>query len=225
MIFGDHVEPPSTSAAAEWVGGARHGEVGTVGSLVPNDYEAFLRVRAPAGGIEDWWTPYRDLFVVVAAVGERHTTSPDRAWFAVWEGHGFDNGTTRVAWRDPPPDEQTRLAREAARARLRAESERRNAETRTALLQVPRVELPHRTYYLMTGPVAAATQLSEPGSPSVWLHPDLFWPDDRQWFVATDVDFWSLYIGGDREFITELTLSVSTEAEIVTLDRQLEAEV
>ena len=32
-----------------------------------------------------------------------------------------------------------------------------------------------------------------------WRNPDLFWPDDRRWFIATDVDFWSLYIGGSKQ--------------------------
>jgi hypothetical protein len=224
MIFGDAVESPSTTAAAEWIGGARRGEWWTVGSLVPNDHEAFLRVHAPPGGIEDWWAPHRDLFAIVASIGERHTASPDRAWFAVWEGHGFGTGGLRVAWRDPAPDEATRLAREAERSRAGAEAERRNTAIRAALSQVPRFELPHRRYYLMTGPVAAATDLKEPGRPTVWRHPDLWWPDDRRWFVATDVDFWSLYIGGSRDLITELARRVPTVAELVTLDRELEVE-
>jgi hypothetical protein len=47
------------------------------------------------------------------------------------------------------------------------------------------------TCYLVTGAVSAVTDLRQPDS-SDWRNPDLFWPDDRRWFVATDVDFWSL---------------------------------
>jgi hypothetical protein len=224
MIFGDHVEVPATAAAAAWIAPARRGAAWTVGGLVPNDYGSFVRVRAPAGGIEDWWELYRDLFRIVASVGARHTATADRAWFAVWEGHGFTNSTTHVAWRDLPPDEPTRLAREAKRARLREEDDRRHAATRQALSQVPRFELPHRTYYLVRGPVSAVTRLAEPGAPDTWRHPDLFWPDDRSWFVATDVDFWSLYIGGDVAFATEIIASVPTETATVTLDTPLEVE-
>jgi hypothetical protein len=68
------------------------------------------------------------------------------------------------------------------------------------------------------GPLDAATRLHDPGSLGEWRRPDLFWPDDRQWFVATDVDFWSLYIGGDHDFITALARNVPTLTEIVTLD-------
>ena len=88
---------------------------------------------------------------------------------------------------------------------------------------VPRFDLPDRTYYLMEGSVAAVVGLRDPSS-GQWRNPDLYWPDDRRWFVATDVDFWSLYVGGDDDFITELTRSVVTPTEIVALAYQLESE-
>lgn len=44
----------------------------------------------------------------------------------------------------------------------------------------------------------------------VWKNPDLFWPDDRSWFAATDVDLWSLYVGGITAFTIELSRRVST---------------
>ena len=60
--------------------------------------------------LEDWWSAYRDLYEVVASIGERHTTSPHRAWFAVWEGHGFaDHHAHRL---DGPIDDDTRRGRD-----------------------------------------------------------------------------------------------------------------
>jgi hypothetical protein len=171
----------------------------------------------------DWWPAYRELFTIVAAIGERHTSSPHRAWFAVWEGHGFANRATRIAWQGPL-DDATRAALERERSRLRDEDERRNAAVRAALSQLPRFDLPGRRYYLVTGPVAAATELKDPGSTTDWRNPDLLWPDDRRWFVATDVDFWSLYVGGHDDYITELVRAVPTHSELVALDHQLEVE-
>jgi hypothetical protein len=75
----------------------------------------------------------------------------------------------------------------------------------------------------MEGPVTAVTQLTYPGL-NGWRNPDLFWPDDRRWFVATDVDFWSLYIGGDHDFITDLARHVPTRVEPSALDRRFEIE-
>jgi hypothetical protein len=223
MIFGDRVELPATVAPAEWIAGACRGVWGTVGALVPNRYPLILRVHAPDPSVEDWWSAYRGLFEIIAAVGERHTSSADRAWFAVWEGHGFDTSTTHIA-RQGPLDDAAREALEQERARLRDEDERRNAAIRAALREVPRFELPHRVYYLLAGPVASATQLQDPGSLSDWRRPDLFWPEDHRWFVATDVDFWSLYVGGDHDFIFELARSIPTASELVTLDHRLEPE-
>jgi len=221
MIFGDEVTSAATTAAAAWISPARRGPTGTVGGLVPNAYASMIRLHAPPPKPDDWWAAYRDLYEVVADIGARHTSHPDRAWFAVWEGHGFDTVTRQVAWLDPPVDDADRRARDAQRATLRTENRRRTAAIGAELDMVPRFALPDRTYYLMAGPVAAVAGLWDP-STGHWLNPDLFWPDDRRWFVATDVDFWSLYVGGSNDLIAELARSVVTPTEIVTLADQLD---
>jgi len=127
----------------------------------------------------------------------------------------------QVAWWEPPVDDADRRARDAQRATLRTENRRRTAAIGAELDMVPRFALPDRTYYLMAGPVAAVAGLRDP-STGHWLNPDLFWPDDRRWFVATDVDFWSLYVGGSNDLIAELARSVITPTEIVTLADQLD---
>jgi hypothetical protein len=48
--------------------------------------------------------------------------------------------------------------------------------------------------------------------------------DDRRWFIATDVDFWSLYVGGSRSFVDEVADSVPTSSALVELDTPLEIE-
>jgi len=223
VIFGDHVQSAATVSPADWIKDACGGVQWTVGALIPNQYPLFLRVHAPDPSVEDWWPAYRHLFEITASIGERHTSSPDRAWFAVWEGHGFANSTTHIAWQEPS-DDTNRHAREQEQSRLHDEDVRRNAAIRASLLQVPSFDLPNRTYHLLAGPVSAATQLDDPRGPSTWRLPDLFWPDDRRWFVATDVDFWSFYIGGDRDFVTELARDVLTPSGIVALGHQLETE-
>ena len=90
---------------------------------------------------------------IIASVGGRHTSTPDHAWFAVWEGHGFDLASTRVAWLDPPGEDLTRRARDEYRAQLRDEDERRRASIGAALGDVQRVDLPNRAYYLLEGSV------------------------------------------------------------------------
>jgi hypothetical protein len=224
MIFGEGLSLPATGAPAHWIRSACRGVWWTVGALVPNQYPMIVRVRAPDPAPGDWWSAYRALFEAVASIGGRHTGTPDRAWFAVWEGHGFDTATTHLAWREPPIDEDARQQHEVERARLREEDERRNDAIRAAVGEFPRFHLPNRTYYLLSGSVSAVAELRYPDSLTEWRNPDLFWPDDRRWFVATDVDFWSLYVGGDDGFIADLSNSVPTSTELVTIDRQLEIE-
>ena len=216
MLFGDHVTPAVTGEPAGWIDGACRGTGWTVGALVPNGYPVVLRVRPPDPGLEHWWSAYRDLYEVVASIGERHTTSPHRAWFAVWEGHGFATATTHVAG---SAVDRTRGLDEGGPTA----ADRRNGRPRRTARD-PTFELPHRRYYLLTGPVSAVTQLRYPPPTNEWRNPDLFWPDDRRWFVATDVDFWSLYIGGDDDFIGALASNVPTPSEIVGFDRPLEIE-
>lgn len=224
MIFGDDFSVPETVAPGDWIERDCRGAWGTVGALVPNQYSMVLRVRASDPMPGDWWSAYRRLFEIVASVGARHTRTPDRAWFAVWEGHGFATATTHIAWRDPPIDDDTRRRREEERLRLREEDGRRNSAIRSALSLLPQFHLPNRTYYLFGGPVSAVAEVRNPDSSTEWRNPDLFWPDDRRWFVATDVELWSLYIGGDDDLIANLRRSVPTSTELVTLDRQLEIE-
>lgn len=215
MIFGSAVLPATTTEAAEWIERSRSG-AGTVGSLVPNQHEACLKVQAPSPDVEDWWAEYRALFEVIATVATDRTSTPLRAWFAVWEGHGFVNARTFVA-RSGALSRRDRRRLEQEQARLRAEDEHRDALTRSALNQVPRIALPHRTYYLLSGPVSAAVELTTPGNPERWCRPDLWWPDDRRWFVATDVDFWSVFVAGDSAFTADVASAVSTPSNPVSL--------
>lgn len=223
VIFGAHVTIPASTEPADWIGPRCRHPFGTVGGLVPNDFTSYVRLFPPDSALDDWWAAYRDLFAVVSDIGTRHTTTPDAAWFAVWEGHGFFAETRMYVWQEPTRWWR-RWALEVERAKMRKEDERRNSSTRAALEQVPRFDRTHRSYHLVGGAVSAMTEMTEPGSPERWMRPDLVWPQDRRWFVATDVDVWSLCVGGDAEFIDELIAGVSTRTERVDLGSHLEDE-
>lgn len=61
-----------------------------------------------------------------------------------------------------------------------------------------------REYYLYTGALSDVGTL-RPG-PGIW------WPDDRAWFVATDVDLDSTYIGGPAALADQLLKHPHLEA-------------
>ncbi|HEU5287186.1 MAG TPA: hypothetical protein VFV20_02190 [Candidatus Limnocylindria bacterium] len=184
---------------AAWIRGHLHPFAQDAGSVVPAIYDDYARVFHPAardddpvtwraiaeangrtvhpemqfGNIAGAWrdSPRPDVWTrppttgtlsaeiasALADVLRAHTTTPERCWFAVWEGWGgFDPGT-------------------------------------------PRFDLPGRRYFLATGPIdaAASSVLGDwtGQSPSMW------WPDDRTWFVSTEIDFTYTYVGGTRQCI------------------------
>jgi hypothetical protein len=58
--------------------------------------------------------------------------------------------------------------------------------------RAPRVTLEHRNCLLFRGAVRAATAFR---SGSAFQSPTLWWPDDRAWTVATEIDGYSTYVG------------------------------
>jgi hypothetical protein len=77
----------------------------------------------------------------------------------------------------------------------------------------PTFSVPHRTYHLLTGPVGAVRELADAWQP-LWppRSPNLWWPQDRAWFVATEVDLKSSYIGADRSCAQDLMSLPGVEA-------------
>lgn len=68
----------------------------------------------------------------------------------------------------------------------------------------PRISGPQgRDYWLSGGPLEAARTLRYP--------PGLWWPDDRAWCVATDIDLDSTYVGGGSELIAGLLAAPDLE--------------
>lgn len=188
FVFGGDVSPAPEASGADWIHG-HLGSFGTVAGLVPNMYDRYTRV-APAPFTEgDWWEEQRKVVAAIARTAARHTTTPERACFAIWTGHGYD---------DPA--------------------------THPELAQVPTFELPNRSYYLLSGPVTSASRIEEPGGrgmSSSFRPPDLWWPEDRAWFVGTDVDFWSNFAAGSAELAVDLAKAVPTSTDEVTIDDRL----
>lgn len=77
----------------------------------------------------------------------------------------------------------------------------------------PTFSVPGRIYHLLTGPVQAVPELPAPlrdQSPNLW------WPQDRAWCVATEIDLKSTYIGADRRCARQLACLPAVEAATVS---------
>jgi hypothetical protein len=167
---------------------------------VPSGFEAYARV-----GLPEWEEPPPEnglphevlsaLCDIVAAHG-----STEDCWFAVWEGYGWLHGGGFFLLSAPPDVSVDQAELEARRA----------AASQPAfpveVLGGPKLQLPHREYLVFHGPLATALTL---GRQSLFgdfqrRSPDLLWPADRSWFIATDVDLPFSYVGGTERLIADV---------------------
>ena len=190
-FFGESVFVPEDPSAAAWIE-PRIGAFGTVGGLVPNAYDAYLVMDHGTEDAEPRDAP-KELVAGVASVVAGHTMTPTAAWFGIWVGYGWESARTLIftgaSWRE--------------RRRIRRKDERRSEENLDELPTIPRFSLPGREYFLLAGPVEAASRI-EPAVGWGSHPPDLWWPADRAWFVASDTDLSWTYLAGAPELVEEV---------------------
>jgi hypothetical protein len=123
----------------------------------------------------------------LVSILRRFTGTRERCWFAMWEGWGRAFPLVRAG--TPSVVHDT------------TENER----------SAPVFEVPSRSYYLFEGPIEAEL---DPANDDVFdgQSPSLWWPDDRSWCVATEIDFMSTLVGGSRECIKAILTSPDLEA-------------
>ncbi|SCG69683.1 hypothetical protein [Micromonospora inositola] len=151
---------------------------------------------------EDWRTDQLPrLFELLAAC----TTTPDECYFCVWEGFANAGPVTdddaAYAGVDNLEDQ---IGRAAARPGLAPTS-----GASPSVLQAPKVEVPHRAYWLFRGPLAEIgtwdTAEAWPGQCRLdAVEPAFVWPADHAWCVALDVDPHWAGIGGGALLVNQL---------------------
>jgi hypothetical protein len=127
-----------------------------------------------------------------------YTERSGRCFFGFWEGWGVPS--VMFFFTVDTPEDERRRVREATDAEIAAW---RNLRDRA-----PKFALPDRKLHLIEGPLASvACFYEERRNP-----PGLWWPEDRAWCVATDIDLMSTYVGGSREAIDALVSDDQIEA-------------
>lgn len=66
-----------------------------------------------------------------------------------------------------------------------------------------------RSYVMFEGPIDAAIELGgwvDWGQHPEFIRqsPNIWWPDDHAWCVASEIDYEFTYVGGSRELIDDL---------------------
>jgi hypothetical protein len=85
---------------------------------------------------------------------------------------------------------------------------------------VPRVRVPDRGYLLFRGPLEAV--MSFTNRVGWWKSPNIWWPADRAWCVATEIDLFDTYIGGSEACIEEILKSPDLETLPTTIDARVD---
>jgi hypothetical protein len=204
MMVGPPGLPPSESVeAASWIHGRLHPFGSDAGSVVPGGFEAYARIdHAPREGV----LPPLAASALARVLAE-HTTTPEVCWFCLWEGYGYLTPGAAVKWLEAPHPAQ--LRRPAGfRIVLRRRADPAGAR--------PRVKLPHRDYILYRGPIESA--VGWPDGPNLW------WPEDRAWCVASEIDLARTYIGATVEAITAVVADRQTNALPASLDEAIAKE-
>lgn len=202
-----------------------------VGSILPSGYIAYARILHPASRLEGnnhikvRWAeiaarsgrvahPQMQFEMISQATGEvaepdvgsltsdeaielteilrGSTTTSDRCWFCIWAGYGWFNegGMAVLSCEGSAGTELPPIAPES-------------------VLTGPRVHLPGRDYLLYGGAITVATKFC--GYP--WYQtPNLWWPEDRAWCVASEIDLPCTYVGGDTQLIERLLSDGRIEA-------------
>src|SRR4051794_23828781 len=154
--------------------------------------EAMQDIEAPLEGT----LPCDELSALVDILGAS-TSTPGACWFGIWEGYGWMRG---------PPAIVELVAHEAGRA---PDVDNPPNAAPPGRGRPARVRLPDRSLFLHEGPIEAAAAFCRPPT---WQSPNLWWPDDRAWCVASEVDFRSTYLGGADELIARVRRDPRLEA-------------
>lgn len=230
---------PVDAALGTWVEPRLSRRIGSVTSLVPAGFAAYLRLAHPVGLTSTWaqvcevtGQPAHSLmqFSTIrqpasaqyeAWRGPRPTpgdtgphllrrtldvlaadTSDSECVFALWVGHGWIRGGTATAVLVSGVDDPSEPHRSTP-PMFGSES-----------LKASRLRLPMHDYVLLGGGLRAAMAIGwrSPDGDFFPQSPNLMWPADHGWFIATDPGHDSTVIGGGMELIDRVLVHAGLEA-------------
>lgn len=215
--------------AADWISGDVCAFDYSVGSLLTPHFPSYARIFHPAylktdagGDSEVRWS--------TVAVANNRQPHPAMEWVSITGSWRFLHGDHQPGiWDDEPMTGSLPLRQTLPLVELLADHTTTPEECWYSVwegygvLPLPRawpmVERPHRRMLLLTGSLTAATTSLEP-------HPNdqranLWWPQDRAWCVATEVDLMSTYIGGTEACIEDVIVHRDLEALPVAHDQRI----
>jgi hypothetical protein len=215
-------------SSADWiVAGVRDFEH-DVGSILPVGFDAYARVCHPALRrlVGDAWAEVSWAQVATANGRVAHASME---WIAITgEWRYLDHDAQPGIWDRAPrigslPSRHARTLADVLRRFTEKPSECWFAVwDGSGAPAYPRpvtpVPMPQRPMALFAGPLSAVTTSFGRGSVDM-AH--LWWPEDRSWCVATDIDLMSTYVAGSADCIARVLEDQQLESFAVTVDQSV----
>lgn len=168
-----------------------------VGSTDPDTFEGSQWGGAPPerGDLDE------EVLQPLCEVLRKHTTDPMHCLFGLWTG-----------WARSAAGIEGEVGGDGKMSEIRLHA----ASRWVGDMAGPRLDLPGREYVLLAGPLSAALHIRErddgTGSGISPASPNLMWPADRAWFLASEIDFDSTLVGGSDELIAAIIEADEIEA-------------
>jgi hypothetical protein len=167
------------------------------------------------------------------------TGTPSACYFAIWDGWGILVGgrssarfsSRPLGWRSRPSRRRwigwTRLRPVSHTDDQPDALDMEVAAWQEEVARLPRFEHPGRRYILGRGPIGVACDLDrQPLAPDSWrtlgLTSQLWWPEDKAWVVATEIDFDSTLIATTTAGAEALLVCDGLEVLLVPRDGRLD---
>ena len=202
-----------------------------VGPLVPVTFDAYARVLHPPARVAAGGESVDVAWAEVAAANGRIAHAA-MEWVAITGDWKFEQSVGQPGVWDTAPSIGSLPPRVAANladvlARFTATPSEcwfgvweGYGNSPSPARTVPLIAMPERRMALLRGPLHASGVAF-----SGWEWPDsasLWWPDDRAWCVATDIDLMSTYVGGSAQCIDAVLSDQRLEAFPVTVDQTVD---
>jgi hypothetical protein len=214
-----------------WTWGSESDRPGlAVGSLVPEGFEAYARILHPATAqTERGFEPVR--WSVIASWTGR-TVHPLMQFHRIadlppFPGHRFPTWGSVPSEGEMPSAVGERLVAILRRFTTTPDRcylalwEGYGVPELNALAGRPRLMLPQRAYFLFSAPIDAVTSLSL----GDFQHPpNLWWPEDHAWCVATEIDLSETYVAAAEECANQVVADPELEAHLVPIDGRVDVD-
>ena len=171
-------------------------------SIGPSGFDSYLQVLQPMVDGQDEpaeGDPDDTALLPLLGVLERHTSTPQGCFFGLWDGYGDIHGGSAVFklsfGRQRWWDRWVQPTQQPVPPAFPAE-----------VMQGPRVSIPARDYLLFRGSLHDAGNWGarRPAWRARINSPNLMWPADHTWFVATEIDNAWTGVGGSAALAAEL---------------------